>query len=136
MITAALLNAGSIATFRATGERVTKIRDRAANALDLLRVSQSMFDVIYLDAGKGRDWVFCTDSAGLAVASQRWHLDLGRSQVGVRQAEQGPAGRCNPPGTMQSYSSCLDILHEDRQLIARKTQDWPNTIVSRRWPAP
>jgi hypothetical protein len=117
------------------GERVTKIRDRAANALDLLRVSQSMFDVIYLDAGKGRDWYFALTALAWPLLRNDGILiwdDLKWGYDKPSKDRPGDAIRLYHA----AYSSCLDILHEDRQLIARKTQDWPNTIVSRRWPAP
>lgn len=109
----------------AYGQRLTKIKDRAANALDRLGVKKAKYDVIYLDAGKGRDWLFTLSAlawpllrtGGILIWDDlRW----GRDKPGHLRPGEGIRLFC------ATFSDCLDILHEDRQMIARKTADWPD----------
>jgi predicted O-methyltransferase YrrM len=106
------------------GERVVKIKDRAANALDKLRREGASYDAIYLDAGKGRDWVF-------ALSALAWPLlrvdgvliwdDLawGKDRPGAERPAEGIRL------FRMAFAKCLDVLYEGEQLITRKIAAWP-----------
>lgn len=106
------------------GERVVKVKDRAANALDKLRRDGASYDAIYLDAGKGRDWVFALS----ALAWPLLRLD------GVLIWDDLAWGKDRPSAERpaeairlfrQAFAKCLDVVYEGEQLIARKTAAWP-----------
>ncbi len=107
------------------GERIRKIKGPAAATLDDLRKQKEAFDVIYADAGKARDWVF-------ALSALAWPL---LKVGGVIIWDDLKWGRDKPsaerPGDAillfaEAFAPSLEVLHNDRQLIARKTSEWPN----------
>lgn len=105
--------------------RVTKIKDRAANAVDRLRVDGATFDVIYLDAGKGRDWIFALTALSWPLLRTNgiliWDdLKWGRNKPSKERPGEAIRLYCS------AFANCLDIMHDDWQMIARKTRDWPS----------
>jgi predicted O-methyltransferase YrrM len=106
------------------GDRVTKIKGGAAPVLDRMRAGGNTFDIIYLDAGKRRDWVF-------ALSALAWPL-LRVGGVLIWDDLRWGRGKPDderPESAIQlfrsAFSSCLEILHEDRQMIVRKKAEWP-----------
>ena len=106
------------------GDRATKVRDHASNALVELAQAGRQFEIVYLDAGKQREWVF-------ALSSLAWPL----IQVGGfviwddftwgpdRPSEEKPRDAIRL--FTGAFAKCLSIEHSGSQLIARKTADWP-----------
>jgi predicted O-methyltransferase YrrM len=105
------------------GNRVVKIKDRAIPAMEKMLDSQS-FDIIYLDTGKTRSVAFANSAlawpllrvGGILIWDDLiWggdRADHKRPEHGIRQF-------------YRAFASCMDVLHEGHQLIARKTKDWP-----------
>ena len=107
------------------GERIRQIKGPAAATLDDLRKQKQTFDVIYADAGKARDWVF-------ALSALAWPL---LKAGGIIIWDDLRWGRDRPsaekPGDAillfaEAFAPSLEVLHKDKQLIARKTNEWPN----------
>ena len=106
------------------GDRVTKIKKRACDALDWAQSNGSRYDVIYLDAEKSRQGVF-------ALSVLAWPLlqcggimiwdDLvwGQDRSAADRPEYGIRLFC------KTFASCIEILHDHRQMIARKIAEWP-----------
>lgn len=106
------------------GERVTKIKGNASTALDGLRTDAKTYDIVYLDAGKKRDWIFVLSALAwplLRVGGVMIWDDLkwGRGKPDADRPESAIRLFCS------AFSSCLDVVYEDRQMIVRKTSDWP-----------
>src|SRR5690606_32234229 len=105
------------------GDRMTKIKGAAAAALDQMRTKGKSFDVVYLDAGKQRDGVF-----GLSALA--WPL-LRVGGILIWDDLKWGAGKSDkdrPESAIRlfcsSFSNAIDILHDDRQMIVRKSADW------------
>lgn len=106
------------------GERIVKIKSRAVPALDRLRSERQSFDAIYLDAGKRRDET-------LAQSTLAWPL-LRTGGILIWDdlvwKPHLPDDRRPGPGIelfAKMFAGCLEELHRDKQLIVRKTSDWP-----------
>jgi predicted O-methyltransferase YrrM len=108
------------------GDRVVKIKDHAANALDLLRIQKASFDVIYLDAGKKRDWVFALSTLAWPLLRTGGIMIWDDLRWGVRDGVPSPD---RPGDAIKLFRDCflpsLEVIHEQKQLIVRKTSDWP-----------
>jgi predicted O-methyltransferase YrrM len=106
--------------------RVRKIKNRAATALDQLATDGAEFDVIYLDAGKRRDWVYSLTALAWPLLRTGGILiwdDLTWGESKGRPSEERPGDAIRL--FRQTFATCLEVLHEDKQLIARKTAKWP-----------
>jgi hypothetical protein len=106
------------------GERVKKIKGTAATALDRMRAGGEIYDIVYLDAGKKRDWVFALSALAwplLRVGGILMWDDLrwGRDKPDEERPESAIRLFCS------AFSSCLEVMHDDRQMIVRKTAAWP-----------
>jgi predicted O-methyltransferase YrrM len=95
-----------------------------AGAAALEMLSGKSFDVIYLDAEKTRHGAF-------AHSALAWPLlKFGGILIwdDLLWEEQRPHDQRPGPGIelfRSTFKSCLSVLHQDWQLIARKTREWP-----------
>ena len=110
---------------RQYGDRVTKIKDRAIPTMDRMLSEKMRFDLIYLDTGKHR-------AAAFAQSGLAWGLlEIGGILIWDdllwgqdRRESNRPA-----PGIRlfaNTFSECMETLHEHRQLIVKKTAEWPS----------
>ncbi len=106
------------------GQRVRKIKSMATEPLEGMRRKRETFDVVYLDAGKGRDWNFLLSTLVWPLVSINGTIiwdDL--TWGGKKPPEERPGDAIRL--FTRAFSDCLVIVHEGKQLIARKTKDWP-----------
>ncbi len=120
----------NIATF---GDRVTVIKLEAATALSRLATQKKAFDIVYLDAGKQREWVF-------ALSSLAWPLARVGGHVIWDDLDWKPhldsAQRPNDAIRLFSstFGNCLAIKARGSQLIAQKTAEWPKGYITKAKP--
>ncbi len=108
------------------GERVIKIKGTAATALDRMRGERASYDIIYLDADKQRDGVFALTALAWPLLRVNgiliWDdLRWGGGKADAERPESAIRLFCS------AFSRSLSVLHDDRQMIIRKTSDWPAT---------
>jgi predicted O-methyltransferase YrrM len=112
------------------GDRLTKIKGAAAGALDQLRAEGKSYDVIYLDAGKKRDGVFGMSALAWPLLRVGGVLIWDDLKWGA-----GKADKDRPESAIRlfcsAFSDAVEVLHDDRQMIVRKSSDWPLISVSR-----
>lgn len=104
--------------------QVTKIKDRAANALDLLQQEEREFDVIYLDAAKSRSGAFAHSILAWPLLKEGGVLIWDDLKWG------GNLPSRERPGDAihlfcEIFKGNIKVLHRDRQMIIRKLSDWP-----------
>jgi predicted O-methyltransferase YrrM len=105
------------------GDRVTKMKKRGIPVMERM-LDQRSFDIIYLDTGKTRSVAFANSAlawpllrvGGVMIWDDLiWGTDRSvdkRPEQGIRQFHS-------------SFATCMEVLHEGHQLIAKKTRDWP-----------
>lgn len=106
------------------GERIRKIKGDALSAMAMLAGEGRTFRIIYLDAAKGRDecfahsaaaWRLLKDQGILIWDDLNWRKDLDDAE----RPHSAIKLFC------QALSSCMTVLHNDRQMIVRKDRPWP-----------
>lgn len=110
------------------GRRLLKLKGRALSALDRLYDNGRQFDIVYLDAAKRR-------TETLAQSVLAWSL-LREGGIliwdDVRWKPHLPDAQRPGPGIelfAATFAGCYERLHRDRQLIVRKSAEWPNPPV-------
>lgn len=107
------------------GSRLRKIKGRAAGALDALAATNEQFDLIYLDAAKDKEGVF-------VLSALAWFLlKPGGIMIwdDMKHGSRSDASERTGPGILlfcAALSTCMIVLHDGRQRIARKTSTWPS----------
>ena len=105
------------------GNRVTKIKGRGQNQLDLM-LRKETFDVIYLDTGKWRDMTFANTAAAWPLLNVGgvfiWDdLQWGKERAGKDRPHDGIWQFC------LAFEECIEYQYEGLQMIVRKVKDWP-----------
>lgn len=112
------------------GDRMTKIKGTAASALDQMRTKGKNYDVVYLDADKQRDGVFGLSALAWPLLRVGGILIWDDLRWGT-----GKADRDRPESAIRlfcsAFSNAIEVLHDDRQMIVRKSSDWPLISGSR-----
>jgi len=106
------------------GKRLTKLKGRAIAEMDRLIRGNMKFDVIYLDAGKSRNGTFAQSALAWTLLSMDGVLiwdDIKWSKSD--KEEDRPASGIRL--FQKAFSQCHLVLFDDRQLIVRKTAEWP-----------
>jgi hypothetical protein len=104
--------------------RVRKIKSRSVPALDWLAEESRTYDLIYIDGSHRRDDVF-------ADTALSWRLlNVGGLLIwddwGWRREAPSPDKPEHAIAVFRrAFASCISILHDEYQLIARKEADWP-----------
>lgn len=106
------------------GDRLIKLKGRAAAALDTLQSNNRRFDVIYLDCGKTRAGVFALSALAWPLLKPQGVLIWDDLRWG---RDRPPAERPGPAIELfrDTFCPCMSVLHQGRQLIVRKTAEWP-----------
>ena len=106
------------------GDRVSIVKGFAGGILDEFHEEKRAFDVIYLDGGKRA-------GAVLARSVQAWSL-LNRGGILIWDDLDWGVGRPDEERPflgirmfLDCFRSCVNILHQGRQLLLRKVSDWP-----------
>jgi predicted O-methyltransferase YrrM len=106
------------------GSRVRKIKGRAAGALDTLAASREQFDLIYLDAVKDKEGVFVLSALAWFLLKPDGVIIWDDMKYQLKDNENECLGR-GIQSFCDAFSTCMTLLHDDRQRIARKISSWP-----------
>lgn len=107
------------------GDRVTKVKGAAAGALDQMRTKGKSYDVIYLDAGKQRDGVFGLSALAWPLLRVGGILIWDDLKWGAGKKADSDRPESAIRLFCSAFSDAIEILHDDRQMIVRKSTDWP-----------
>jgi predicted O-methyltransferase YrrM len=107
------------------GERVTKIKGRAIPIMEKMLDERVEFDVIYLDTGKNRAASFANSAIAWPLLRTGGILIWDDMLWGPERPDHSRPG----PGIRlfaSMFADCLTVLHDGKQLLARKTDKWPD----------
>lgn len=106
------------------GGRATKIKGRAIPVMEKMLDERVQFDAIYLDTGKNRAASFANSAIAWPLLRTGGVLIWDDLLWGPERPDDSRPG----PGIRLfagMFAGCLDILHDGKQLIVRKTAKWP-----------